>query len=191
MSLPIFPLNPLPGGLTRTKNWNESVTTYDSGVKQGDSNFVRPLFQWTIPVSLFTEIKQSSLWAFYDTTHGMQRPFLLKDAYDYRINSVFLCGTGFVSGSLYIHDVNSYMVRADTTTIGSLFSSMSGYVTLGSEFTYDQDTGIMVVNTKATNDVWSVRSAQYYKKGSFTAPYQEISPMWNVFQTAFTVEEWP
>lgn len=191
MSLSIFPLSPLPGGLTRTKNWNENVTTYDSGVKQGDTNWVRPLFQWTVPVSLFTEIKQSSLWSFYDVTHGMTRPFLLKDAYDYQVTSVFLCGSGFTVGSFFTRDVNSYVVRCDTTTIGSLFSTLSGYVTLGHEFSYSQDSGVITVNTKASGDVWSVRSMEYFKKGSFSTPYAETSPMWNIFQTQFTIEEWP
>lgn len=197
MALPLFPLTPMPAGLNRTVNWGESTTTYDSGEFQGSTAFVRPLLTWTIPVSLMTEIKQSSLWAFQKTTKGMIGPFLLKDPYEFRINSMLGAGSGFVvvsgtaASTLYFRDTNSYMVRPDTTTIGSMFSILSGYVTLGVEYSVEQDTGIVTIYTKASTDIWSVRSLEYFRKAHFTKQYGEGAILWNLFSTTLTVAELP
>jgi hypothetical protein len=192
MSLPIFPLSPLPGGLQRTKNWGENTTRYDSGEQQSDTAYVRPLYDWVVPLKLLTEIRQSSVWFFIDTVKGTTSPFLLKDAYDYQVSSVLGVRSGITNAAtLWLADVRSFKVRADTTTISSLFSALSGYVRLGIEYSYEQDTGIITVNTKATTDVWGVRSMEYYRKAKFSSPYQETSPIWNTFNGQLNIVELP
>lgn len=192
MALPIFPFSPLPANLERFKNWNENDITYDSGEHQTDTAFVKPLYQWTIPVKLMTEIKQSSVWAFWDDRKGGTRPFLMKDPYDYAVASVMAVRSGITNAAtLYFRDLNSYSIRPDTVAVGSLFSTLSGYVRNGVEYSIEQDTGIVTVNTKATADVWGARSLAYFKKVKFGGPYKETSQMWNIFATNWTIVELP
>jgi hypothetical protein len=177
----IFPSSPMPAGMERLKHWGEDVQEYDSGEMQGISPYAKPLYEWSLPFQNYTEIRQSSLWSFYDAVKGRTTPFLIKDA----VNS------GPTSGSLYLYDTNSYMVRADTTTIGSLFSALSGYVRLGTNYNYDQDNGIFTITTKANTDTWGVRSMQYFRKARFMTQMREASPIWNVFKTNLTIKEQP
>lgn len=192
MSYQIFPASPLPADLGREKSWGDNQILYDSGVMQGDSPYIKPLYRWTVPFKNYTEIKQSSLWAFWDKVQGRTFPWLMKDPYDYFVNSVMGVRSGITNAAtLQVFDTNSYSVRPDTLYIGSLFSTLSGYVRLGIEYGIEQDTGILTVNTKAVTDVWGVRSLFYFKKCTFRAPYQEKSPLWNIFNTDFTIWELP
>lgn len=188
----IFPSSPMPGGTTRSKDWNVGVQQYDSGDSQGLSPYVKPLYEYNVPFNNMMETQQSSIWAFWDLQKGPAIPFLFKDPYDFAVNSVLGVRSGITSGaSLYLYDTRSYMVRADATTINSFFSTLSGYVRLNHEYFYDQDTGILSVATKAATDVWGVRSMQYYKKVRFVGDYSEASPMWNVFNGSFAMREMP
>jgi hypothetical protein len=192
MALPIFPYLPLPATIDRTWNWGESVILYDSGEQQADTPFVKPLLRWGIPVKLMNEIRQNSLVGFVNAVKGMTRPFLLKDPYEFRVNSALAVRSGITNGgSLYINDTRGYMVRPDSTTVSTLFSTLSGYVSLGAEFSLDQDTGVVTVNTKAAADVWGVRSMEYWRKVKFAAPYQENAIIWNLFSADMTVVELP
>jgi hypothetical protein len=187
-----FPFSPLPAGTERFKNWGESDIAYDSGDRQGLSPWIKPLYDYVMPLNNYNEIKQSSLWAFVDLVKQTTSPFLMKDPYDYRVNSVMGVRSGIISAAtLFMFDTNSYMVRADTTSIGSLFSTLSGYVRNGFEFNYDQDSGLLTVNSKTITDVWGVRSMTYYKKVKFTTPFKETSKMWNVFAGNVTMSEMP
>lgn len=182
MAFPIFPLSPMPVNMTRIKDWGENVTVYDSGDSQGDTPFMKPLYDYSFPIQVMNELKQNSLWAFWDTRKGRTTPFLMRDPYDYAINSVLGVRSGITNAAtLFLCDINSYMVRADTITISSLFSASSGYVRLGVEYSYDQDAGILTVNTKGTADVWGVRSAYYWKKVRYMAAWHEKSVLWNLF----------
>lgn len=192
--LPVFPYSPMPGGITRQAFWNENVTTYDSGVDQGFSNYAKPLMLYTIPLSLYNEIKQSSVWQFFqNTTRGMTKPFLVTDPYDRWIAPVTVVRSGFTSGaSLHFCDANSYSVRVNTTYIGSLTSALSGYVRLGVEYGYDVDAGILTVNTKATSDVWTNgQTVSYFRKVRLTSPFVETAAIWNIFGSALTLKELP
>lgn len=192
MSLPTMPYSPLPANIERTWNWGENVVVYDNGEQQADSPFVKPLLQWSAPIKLFTEIKQSSLEAFQNATKGMTRPFLMKDPYEYAVGSVQVASAGVVNAAtLYFRDTRSYTIRPDSTSVQTLFSSLSGYVTNGVEFSADQDTGIITVNTKDSADVWSGRSLSYYRKCKFSAPYVETSQLWNIFATTLSIVELP
>jgi hypothetical protein len=191
MAYPIFPVSPLPAGLTRQFHWKTDEALYDSGASTGMTTFQRPLYRYSIPFINYNEIKQGPLAAFFNVVKGKTLPFLMKDPYDYRVNSVMGVRSGYASGSgdLRLYDTNSYQVRADTTTIGSLFSSLSGWVTLGAEYSYSQDTGLLTVNTKAQNDVWGVRSMQYWRKVKFTNDYTESAVIWNIFGSQIDMRE--
>lgn len=192
MALLTFPYSPLPANLSRIKDWGENTTRYDSGEQQSDTPYVKPLYQWTVPIKLYTEVHQALLSRFWDQVRATTDPFLIKDAYDLQVNSVLGVRSGITNAAtLFLYDTNSYMVRCDTTTIGSLFSTLSGYVALGTQYGYDQDSGLLTVNTKATADVWGVRSMQYYRKAKFSTPMNETSQLWNIFATQLTIVELP
>ncbi len=192
MSLPLFPIDPLPADLDRKINWGENVVVYDSGEQQASTAFMKPLLIWSIPIKLMTEVKQSSLWSFANDRRGTVRPFLMKDPYEYRVNSVMGVRSGITNAAtLFLYDVNSFSVHADTTTIGSLFSSLSGFVKLGTHYNFDQDTGILTVNTKDVTDVWGVRSMQYFRKCKFASQYGDNAKLWNIWTTNLSVVELP
>lgn len=192
MSFPIFPYSPLPANLQRMKDWGENTTRYDSGAQQSDTPYVKPLYNWTVPIKLYTEVQQAALWRFVDVVRSTTDPFLIKDAYDYQVNSVLAVRSGITNAAtLFLYDTNSYMIRADTVSIGSLFSTLSGYVALGTQYSYSQDTGLMTVNTKASGDVWGIRSATYFRKAKFSQVPQETSQLWNIFSTQFDIVELP
>lgn len=192
MALSIMPYSPLPANIQRAWNWGENVVVYDTGEQQADSPFIKPLIQWTVDARLFTEIRQSSLEAFQNTTKGMTRPFLMKDPYEFYVGSVVVAGSGVTNAAtLQVFDARSYSIRPDTVYCGSLFSSLSGYVRLGVEYNIDQDNGILTVNTKNPSDVWRATSLQYYRKAKFSSPYQETSQLWNVFGAQLQIVELP
>lgn len=183
MSLPTFPLSPMYATMTRIPFWNEDVNEYDSGQSQGFTSYAKPLYQYAIPIPLMTSVKQSSLWTFIrDVARGKLNPFLLKDPYDNAVNSVMGVRSGITqTTTLFLYDTNSYMVRADTTTISSLSSTLSGYQRLGIAYSYDQDSGVLTVNTKAATDVWGVQSMSYWKKVRLAGPYIEKAIIWGNF----------
>jgi hypothetical protein len=185
----VMPMSPLPAQTTKERNWGEQTTHYDSGAFQGMTPYQKPLFMWDIPFKNVNEVKQSSLAAFVDALRGQSTPFLMKDPYDFRVNSVLAVNSGTNSGTFYIYDTNSYFVRPDTTFIGSMFSSLSGFVRLGTNYAIDQDTGVMSVISKGITDIWGVRSLQYYRKCVFDNSYRETSVLWNVFQIGVKVKE--
>ncbi len=191
MALLTFPFSPLPAGTDRFKNWNEAEIAYDSGDSQGLTAFLKPLYEYNMPMQGYTEIKQSSLWSFWDRVKGTVTPFLMKDPYDYAVNSVLAVRSGISTGTLFLFDTNSYMVRPDSVSVGSLFSSLSGYVNLITNYTLDQDSGVITIVTKSNTDVWGARSMSYYKKVKFTGAFKEASPIWNVFHTNLSLKELP
>lgn len=190
MAYPIFPSSPLPGGIQRQKKWNGNQANYDSGAFQGFTAWTQPRFLWNVPWKNINDTKQNTLASFVDSVRGTTDLFLIKDPYDYVIASVTLVTTNFTQGStLQTFDARSYHVRIDTNDIATLTSALSGFVTLGTEFTYDQDNGIMLVNTINAVDHWSVNSAEFFRKAHFKNDYSDISPIWNQFQVTLVIEE--
>lgn len=185
----IMPMSPLPAETTKQRNWGEQTTHYDSGAFQGMTPFQKPLYAWDIPFKNINELKQGPLATFVDSLKGMTTPFLMKDPYDFRVNSVLAVRSGISTGTFYIYDTASFFVRPDTTFIGSMFSSLSGFVLLGTNYAINQDTGVMSVITKSNTDVWGVRSLQYYRKCVFDSSYTERNVMWNQFQITLRVKE--
>lgn len=191
MALPIFPVSPLPAEIRRTLRVNANVARYDSGARQGFSAWKKPLYRWEVPFRNMNEIKQNTLAEFSKDVFGPVMPFLMKDPYDYTVASVTLVNTNQTQGStLQTFDTRSYSIRIDTTDIATLTSALSGFVTLGSEFGYDQDTGIMTVNTINAGDHWSTpTTVEYFRKVAFADDYSDTSPIWNIFNTNIVIEE--
>lgn len=186
----IFPTSPLPANMTREPFWNESTTKYDSGARQGISPYLRPLTKYTIPFRNINEVKQAALFSFYNLQKGMTTPFLMKDPIDFRVNSVFVTsGDVTEPASLGMFDLSSFFIRVDTTTIGSMTSNKSGFVTLGSEYDYDQDTGNLTVKSIDTDDFWRADSLQYFRKCAFERAYRETGIIWNQFSLNLVIEE--
>lgn len=190
MAFPVYPIV-LPADTERVRDWASEQTFYDSGAFQGGTRRFKPMWTWEIPWKNINIIRQSSLQALFDATHGGGGPFLIKDAYEFRVNSVLAVRSGITNAATVgLFDTNSWFIRADTLTIGSLFSSLSGFVTLGTQYQYDQDNGVLTVSTKATNDVWGVRSAEYYRKAVFVSgAYKDRGIIWEQFNMSHTVRE--
>jgi hypothetical protein len=192
MALPLFPVSPLPADLGRTWDWGESSAKYDTGARQASTAYTKPLYSYQVPIPVMNEFKESSLYQFVDGRRGMTDPFFVKDPYVYGVNSVLAVRSGITNAAtLYVYDTRSFTIHPDTTTIGSLFSSLSGYVRLGVEYAIDQDSGILTVNTKAVTDVWGARSFEYFRKMYLDAPYSETAKLWNLFGTTLTLKEMP
>lgn len=189
MALPIFPTTPMPANLDRSPYWKADAVNYDSGAYQSVTPFQKPLYRWSIPIKLMTETQQSSLFNFWNNIKGRTLPFLMKDPYDFRVNSVLAINSGTDVGTYFLFDVNSFSVRADTTTIGSMHSVLSGYVALGTDYNYDQDSGVLTAITKSNTDIWGVRSMQYFRKCVFDDDYTERSIMWNLFGAQLQIRE--
>lgn len=189
MNLPTFPLSPLPANVQRTPQWNTNKIAYDSGASQAMTPWQRPLMQWAIPFNNIPVTKQSSLYAFWNDRRGQTDPFLMKDPYDYQVSSVLAVASGVSSGAFSLYDIRSYFVIADSFSVASLFSTLSGYVRLGSDYVYDQDTGVFSIVTKATSDVWSARNFEFFRKCRFDADYADQSPFWQQFSVALVVKE--
>jgi hypothetical protein len=186
----IFPVSPLPANMTRTFKFNVSVQRFDSGARQAVTAWSKPLYEWRIPWRNMNETKQNTLASFAKDMFGPLTPFLMKDPYDYRVNSVVAVSTSQTQGgTLQIYDVKSFFIRVDTTTVSTMTSNLSGYVSLGTEYDYDQDTGALTVNTIAATDFWTVASAQYFRKVAFKEDYSDQSPIWNIFNSNITIEE--
>lgn len=186
----IFPVSPLPANIQRVFKFNASVARYDSGARQGFSAWKKPLYEWQIPWNNMNETKQNTLASFAKDMFGPVTAFLMKDPYDYRVNSVLAVSTNQTQGStLHIFDTKSFMIRVDTTTIGSLTSNLSGFVTLGGQYSYDQDTGVLTVNTIAATDFWTAQSLQYFRKVAFKEDYSDVSVIWNIFGSRMVIEE--
>lgn len=190
MPYPIFPVSPLPADLDRTPSWNTDRVRYDSGARQGFSTYARPLWEYDVSFSNMNEVKEAVLVTFIHSVRGMTDPFLMKDPYDFRVNSVVAVRSGITNAAtLFLYDTRSYQMRVDTFSIGSLFSSLSGYVRLGVEYGYEQDTGLFTVNTKAATDIWGVRSGEFFRKCAFISDYRERSRLWNQFGATVKIEE--
>jgi len=190
MALNIFPSSPLPAGLQREFDWRENITKYDSGARQAMTPLIQPLHNWSVPWNNINEIKQSALSSFFNLQKGQVTPFLMKDPIDFRTNSVLAVNTDQTNPvSTGLFDLRSYFIRADTTTIGSLTSSISGFVTLGQEYDYDQDTGLLTVNSINSGDFWTVQSMTFFHKCAFASSYRETGIMWNQFSLRLEIEE--
>ena len=121
----------------------------------------------------------------------MTTPFLMKDPDTFRVNSALAVATNFLVNpvSLNLFDTRSYFIRADTTTIGSMTSALSGFVVLGTDYDYEQDTGLLTVHSINSGDFWTVSSAQFFHKCAFASTYKESIIIWRQFSIRLEIEE--
>ncbi len=175
MAFAVWPDSPQPAGQSMEPDWGDINVRFDSGAHHGTSTYARPLYtNWSIPWKNIPQTKRDTILGFVNSMKAGATPFLIKHHKDFRVNSVLAASAGYTAGtSFFTYDVNSFLIRVDTTTIGSMFSSLSGWVTLGSEYNYDQDTGIMTADSIDVTDVWRIESAQYYRKAYIRRNYQE------------------
>jgi hypothetical protein len=186
----IFPALPLPAQTDRTRAWGGGGTQYDSGAYQAMTPYSRPMMKYSVPYTNFNEIKQALIQTFVDSVQGPNRPFLIKDPYEFAVSSVLAVRSGVIGvTTCQLYDTRSFFVRADTTTVGSLFSTLSGYVRNGHEYNYDQDTGVLTVNSKASTDVWGVRSMEYFRKVAFVGDYRDTAALWNIWNATLNMNE--
>lgn len=188
----IFPVSPLPA-FQRAFNTNVHVSKYDSGARQAFSAYKKPLMTWNFAFQNFNEVKANTLTSFAQDMFGPRDSFLFKDPYLKYINSVLLCSTNQTNGStLQTFDVKSFSVRIDTLDIATITSNASGFVTLGAEFNYDQDSGILTINTIAAGDFWSLtNTVEYFRKVAFQKDYSDASNIWNIYNATIVIEEMP
>lgn len=175
MVLAVWPDSPQPAGQSMSPEWGEHVTEYDSGAFHSTLTRSRPLYKnWNIPWRNIPQPKRDTILGFVNSMRAGGIPFLVKHHKDFRVNSVLAASAGYTAGaSFFLFDTNSFFVRADTTTIGSLHSTLSGWVTLGSEYNYDQDTGVITASSIDATDVWGVRSMEYFRKVYIKRNYRE------------------
>ncbi len=191
MALAVWPDSPQPAGQSMVPDWGEIVTRYDSGVHHGTVTYARPLYtNWAIPWTNIPQGKRDTILTFVNSMRAGAQPFLLKHHVDFRVNSVLAASVGYTAGdSFFTYDVNSFLIRADTTTIGSMFSSISGFVTLGSEYQYDQDTGIMTADSIDVTDEWRIESVQYFRKVYIKRNYQETGILFGQYSARIMFDE--
>jgi hypothetical protein len=192
MALAVWPSSPTPAGQSvQPAVWGVQAQQFDSGAYHSTTTRSRPLYtSWSIPWRNIPREKRDVIVGFVNSMKAGGTPFLIKHHEDYRVNSVLVASAGYVSGtSFFLYDTNSFFIRADTTTIGSLFSTLSAYVTLGAEYNYDQDTGIITANTIDATDVWRAESLQYFKKVYITRDYRETGIIEGQWSAALQIAE--
>lgn len=191
MALAIWPDSPQPAGQSMTPEWGDDVVRYDSGGHHGVVAYAKPLYtNWTMPWKNIPQAKRDTILGFVNSMKMGGTPFLVKHHKDFRVNSVLVASAGFTAGtSLFTYDINSYMIRVDTTTIGSLTSTVSGFVVLGTDYTYEQDTGIMTATSIDGSDVWTANSLQYYRKAFISGRYQETGIIEGQYSGRITIDE--
>lgn len=175
MALQVWPDSPQPASQSMKPWWGEKAVRFDSGAHHGVTPFQRPLYSdWTIPWKNIPQNKRDTILDFVNDMSAGATPFLIKHHKDFRVNSVLVASAGYAAGtSLFMYDTKSYFIRADTTTIGSFTSTVSVFVVLGTDYTYDQDTGILTATSINVGDVWTANSVQYFRKAYIKSNYTE------------------
>lgn len=190
-SLQIFPVSPLPANISRRRSWGEAVTEYESGAQQASTAWQYALSRMNIPFSNVASECRNSLIDFIDSTKGRVKPFLMKDPDEYFVSSAGHAYTGVTTFRLF--DTRSIPIFPDSANL-NIFSVLSAAVLVnGSDFTLDQDTGILTyITTPSATDSWSVRSTEFFKKWAFNQDYRDVSPrVWSLFDVQLDLKELP
>lgn len=169
--------------------WGGNTARYDSGAKQGLTPFRQPLYKYDLGFTNINSTKQAQIISLINSVRGTVSPFWFPDPFDY-VGSVLAVASGVTTGSVRLFDLNSFYIRPHTTDVATLFSSLSGYVSNGAEYSYNIDSGFITISTKAVIDVWGARSLDtLMKKCSFTQDYSESTRLWGIWNTRMTFEE--
>jgi hypothetical protein len=196
MTFRIFPTSPLPADFTRTPQWNESGTEYDSGLGQYSTALSKPLYDFGFVLRNAPDSKQSSLEFFINDGKGRLAPFWIKDPYHHINNAsgAVVINTGQVSvNSFLFRNVESYHYWPDSATFSGAYSSMtSGTLIFGTDYHLDQETGTVTFSLQADSDDWFtyVGTQEYFKKAVFNGPWRFASPrVFNQFNISGRIRE--
>lgn len=186
----ILVTSPLWIPMDRDPDWNEHVVRFDSGARQANTPWHRPLYNYNFSNRNFPRSTQSSLHAFINSQKRMTTPFLIKDPYDYLINGVLQVGSAVTiaaNSGFYLVEANSYRVMPDSANL-VITSALSGTLTPTTDYVTSLDNAfIKLVIGKALNDTITI-SGHYFRKVAFTKT-SEQSFLWNQFSGSFSLEE--
>lgn len=184
----IFPSSPVWAGIQRLPMWSEETTNYDSGVRQGSTPWVRPLYRYQIGATNYNEITQSSLHAFWNSTKGGTTPFLFKDPYDYQAGNITQpSSTNMNSGDgFFFINENGWKTLPDSSNL-YLSDPASGQLLPSSHFVASLDNGFCTMLVAVSSVV--VGSFEYFRKVSFDSQMSEASRVWNNFSTNLVLQE--
>lgn len=186
--LPIFPTSPLPAALDREPFWGNNVTQFDSGLYQGSTPYLKPLYRYNMSFQNIPRSKQSSLHAFYNARKGKMSPFLMQDPYDYSATGGVVVATGTNVSSFLLANSDGWTLFPKSGSI-LLTSNLSGNLTQGSHWVMNGDNGIIVASMRPTStDYWFIKSAEYYRKVVFSN-FAENSSIWNQFSAQISIME--
>lgn len=186
---PTFPVSPVPADLNRRVRWGGNTARYDSGAKQGLTPFTQPLYTYDLNFQNMNPSKRDLILTLINSVRGTVSPFWFPDPTD-AVNSVMVVRSGITTGSVRVFDLNSFYIRPHTTDVATLFSSLSGFVSNGAEYSYNVTSGFVTVNTKAATDVWGARSLDtLLKKCSFTDDYGDSTRLFGIWNTGMRFEE--
>jgi hypothetical protein len=189
MVYPIFPVSPVPADLSRAIRWGGNHARYDSGAAQGLTPYAKPLYDYGLGFRNINETKRDQIVSLTNSVKGKTFPFWFPDPYDY-VNSNLVVESGIAAGSVFIYDLNSFQIRPASLQVQTLSSALSGYVTNGTEFNYHMESGYITLVTKASTDVWGVRSLfTLFKKCFFKRDYSDQSQLWNIWQSGLEFSE--
>jgi len=187
-SLEIFPVSPLPAATTTLFRDGVNEQQFDNGARHASTAWTKILRSWQISFNSIPRTQQQSLSAF-NARFGRLRTFLMKDPYDFEIDSLEI---GFTTGSntFYIRDESGFSVIPDSADL-TIVSASSGTLTQGTDYTLDQASGIVTyVLTPDGGDSWSVQTTTYFRKCAFGQNYRYVSPrVWNNFNLVLEVKE--
>lgn len=188
MSYPIFPVSPVPADFRRTINWGGSKVKFDSGARQSNTGFVRPMYSYDMGFKNMPPAKRDQLLTLVQSVRGTIDPFWFPDPYD-SVNSAQTVGTGITAGSANILNQYGHLIRPTSVQVSTLYSTLSGYVTRGTHYTYNLNSAFITITTKNTGDTWAVQSlGGLFKKCSFDQDYSDTGVLWNIWgaNIAFT-----
>ena len=189
MAYPTFPVSPVPADLSRSNRWGGNVAKYDSGARQGLTPWQKPLYTYQLGFTNIGSTQRDLIVTLVNSVRGTIYPFWFPDPTD-AVNSAMVVRSGITTGSVRVFDTNSFVVRPASLQVSTLFSALSGYVTNGVNYNYNMESGYVVLVTKASTDVWGVRSlTTLFKKCFFEEDYADQSRLWSIWNTGLRFEE--
>lgn len=189
MSYPIFPVSPVPADFGRTINWGGNSVKFDSGVRQANTAFVRPMYNYNMNFRNMPPEKRELILTLVQSVRGRIFPFWFPDPYDY-VNSAQLVSSGVTVGSFNVVNEYGHSIRPSSTQVSTLYSTLSGYVSRNVHYTYNFNSAFITVISKNSTDVWAVKSLSgLFKKCSFDSNYSDTAVLWNIWNANINFTE--
>jgi hypothetical protein len=189
MSYPTFPVSPLPADFSRTTRWGGTKVRFDSGARQANTAYVRPMYNYEVSFTNMPEGKRAQLLTLVQSVRGTIDPFWFPDPYDY-VNSAQIVGTGITAGSANVVNEYGHLIRPTSVQVSTLYSTLSGYVSRDTHYTYNLNSAFITITTKNTGDTWAVQSLNgLFKKCSFDQDYADTAMLWQIWGTSIRFME--